>query len=175
MNPSPHHDAAQLGEDSSDNTSIARRGFLRVSAGIAATAIGIASLSGNVAAHFPSDLEIDIKPGSEKNPINPNSNGVIPVAVLQTSEFDPTSEDIRYRFGAPDVVADGGGARPAHDGHVDDVDGDGRDDLVLHFPTAETEFDGDESEGRLEWERTESGEHGLSGTDTITIVGRSSR
>jgi len=174
MSPSPDDDAAQRGNDRSNDTSIVRRGFLRVSAGMAATAVGITSLSGTVAAHFPSDLEIDIKPGSDKNPINPNSSGVIPVAVLQTDEFDPTSEDIRYRFGAPDVVADGGGARPSHDGHVEDVDGDGRDDLVLHFPTDETGFDGDESEGRLEWERTESGEHGLSGTDTVTIVGRGS-
>jgi len=171
MDPSPHHNAAQLGNDSSDDPSVARRGFLRVSAGLAATAVGVASLSGTVAAHFPSDLAIDIKPGSEENPINPNSNGVIPVAVLQTDEFDPTSEDVRYRFGAPDVVGDGGGARPAHDGHVEDVDGDGRDDLVLHFPTEETGFDGDESEGRLEWERTEEGTHGLSGTDIVTTVG----
>ncbi|WP_248898247.1 hypothetical protein [Haloplanus halobius] len=175
MDPSPDYDAAQLGNDRSDKASIARRGFLRVSAGLAATGVGIASLSGNVAAHFPSDLAIDIKPGSDQNSINPNSKGVIPVAVLQTDEFDPTSEDVRYRFGAPDVVGDGDGARPAHDGHVEDVDGDGRDDLVLHFPTDKTGFDGDESEGRLEWERTESGEHGLSGTDTVTIVGRGSR
>jgi hypothetical protein len=146
-----------------------------VSTGLAATATGLATFSGQVAAHFPTGLEIDIKPGSEDNPINPNSNGLIPVAVLQTDEFDPTSEDVRYRFGAPDVVADGGGARPAHGGHVEDVDDDGRDDLVLHFPTDDTGFDGGESEGRLEWERTESGEHGLSGTDTVTIVGRGSR
>jgi FtsP/CotA-like multicopper oxidase with cupredoxin domain len=119
-------------------------------------------------------LEIDIKPGSDKNPINPNSHGVIPVAVLQTDEFDPAREDVRYRFGAPDVVGDGGGARPAHDGYVKDVNGDGQDDLILHFPTDETGFDGDESEGRLEWERTEEG-HGLSGSDTVTIVGRRSR
>lgn len=145
-----------------------------MSSGLAATAVGIATLSGQVAAHFPADLTIDIKPGSEENPINPDSRGVIPVAVLQTDEFDPTSEDVRYRFGAPDVVADGGGARSAHGGHVEDVNGDGNDDLVLHFPTEETGFDGDESEGRLEWERTEAGHHGLSGTDTVTIVGRGS-
>ncbi|MBX0296783.1 hypothetical protein [Haloarcula nitratireducens] len=142
---------------------------------MAATAVGVATLSGGVAAHFPATLEIDIKPGCEENPINPNSHGVIPVAVLQTGEFDPTSEAVRYRFGVPDVVAAGGGARPAHGGHVEDVDGDGRDDLVLHFPTDETGFDGDESEGRLEWERTEEGSHGLSGTDTVTLVGRNSR
>lgn len=154
---------------------MARRGFLQVSTGMAATALGITTFGGQVAAHFPEDLEIDIKPGSEDNPINFNSNGVIPVAVLQTNEFDPTSADVRYRFGAPDVVAEGGGARPAHSGHVEDVNGDGRDDIVLHFPADEVGFDGDESEGRLEWERTDKGSHGLSGTDTITPIGPCSR
>ena len=165
-----HRDSRQV-DSTADESSIARRGFLRASTGLAATAVGIATLSGQVAAHFPSDLEIDITPGDDENSINPDSHGLIPVAVLQTDEFDPTSEDVRYRFGAPDVVSSGGGARPAHDGHVEDVDGDGRADLVLHFPTDETGFDGDESEGRLEWERTEEGTHGLSGTDSVTTVG----
>lgn len=160
--------------ETGDESSMARRGFLRASTGLAATAVGIATLSVPVAAHFPPELEVDIKPGSEENPIDPNSDGLIPVAVLQTGDFDPTSEDVRYRFGAPDVVTDGGGARPAHGGHVEDVDGDGQGDLVFHFPTDETGVDGDESEGRLEWERSEEGSHGLSGTDTVTIVERGS-
>lgn len=136
--------------------------------------MGIAVLGGQAAAHFPAELDIDVAPGSGDARINPDGRGVIPVAVLATDEFDPTTEDVRYRFGAPDVVGDGGGARSAHDGHVEDVNGDGRDDLVLHFPTEETGFDGDDSEGRLEWERDETGNHGLSGTESVTIVGRRS-
>lgn len=136
---------------------------------------GSCTLSGQVAAHFPAGLELDIKPGIEDNPINTNNHGVIPVAVLQTDVFDPTGADVRYRFGAPDVVSAGDGARPAHGGHVEDVDGDGREDVVLHFPTDGTGFDGDESEGRLEWERDESGQHGLSGTDTVTVVDEGSQ
>lgn len=155
--------------------SLRRRGFLRASAGLAAATVGVATFGGQAAAHFPPDLTIDIRPGSEDNPINPDSRGTVPVAVLQTDAFDPTTAAVRYRFGAPDVVADGGGSRPAHGSHVEDVDGDGRDDLVLHFPTEVTGFDGDESEGRLEWERTQEGHHGLSGTDDVTIVGRRSR
>jgi hypothetical protein len=128
-------------------------------------------MSGSVMAHFPPKLQIDIKPGDDENTINPRSHGVIPVAVRQTDAFDPTTEDIRYRFGAPDAVDAGGGARPAHDGHIEDVDDDDNDDLMLHFPTQETGFTGDESEGKLVWERTETGEHGFSGRDSVTFVG----
>lgn len=34
----------------------------------------------------------------------------------------------------------------------------------------ETGFDGDETTGKLVWERDESGEHGYSGTDEVTIT-----
>lgn len=168
-------DDPQVDRQNSNASSISRRSVLRAGAGVAATALGVAALGGQAAAHFPAGLEIDVKPDSDENTINPDGRGVTTVAVLQTDNFDPTSEDVRYRFGAPDVVRDGGGARPAHTGHVEDVDGDDRPDLVLHFPTDETGFDGDESEARLEWERTESGHHGLSGTDEVTIAGRSNR
>lgn len=168
--------------DASDSAfdCFARRRFLKVGASAAATAVAIPVISGTVAAHFPQTLDIDIKPGSDENPINPNSNGVIPVVVLYTEfedddgntvVFDPTDRDVRYRFGAPDVVNDGGGARPAHNGHIRDVDGDGNDDLILHFSTQKTGFDGDEANGKLHWERDETGEHGLSGTDNVTFVG----
>lgn len=147
-----------------------RRGLLKVIAGTATSALAVSGLGGSAAAHFEEDLEIDIKPDSDDNRINADSNGYVPVAVLQTETFDPTDEDVRYRFGAPDVVSDGGGARPAHDGHVEDVNGDGNDDLILHFPTGDTDFDRDDEEGRLEWERTDAGEHGLAGTDDVSIV-----
>ncbi|MFB1066563.1 hypothetical protein [Natrinema sp. H-ect4] len=95
-------------------------------------------------------FEIEIRPGCDRAPINPDGRGVIPVAVRQTDEFDPTSESVRYRFGAPDVVGDGGGARPINDGHGIDANRDGRSTLLLFFRADETGFDGDESTGRLE-------------------------
>ena len=39
------------------------------------------------------DVVIDIKPGSETNPVNVKSKGVIPVAILTTADFDATSVD----------------------------------------------------------------------------------
>ncbi|WP_254521974.1 hypothetical protein [Natrinema caseinilyticum] len=151
---------------------VGRRRVLRAGSGLAATALGIAALGGQAAAHFPTDLEIEIHPGSDRAPIDPDGRGVVPVAVLRADKFDPTGEPVRYRFGAPDVVRDGAGARPVCDGTACDVNGDGRADLVLFFRADEAGFDGDESTARLEWDRTEDGQHGLAGTAPITIGGR---
>lgn len=109
--------------------------------------VTVPAVTGVAVAHFPPGLTIDIKPVNDQNPINPKSRGLIPIAVHQTDEFDPTSEDVRYRFEAPGAVAGGDSARPTHGGHIEDVNGDGHDDLVRHFPTNKTGFDGDESEG----------------------------
>jgi hypothetical protein len=49
-------------------------------------------------------------------------------------------------------------------------DGDGRDDLVLHFPTEDTGFDGDEGTGRLEGETNDG--TSLFGTDSVKLVGQ---
>lgn len=162
MSDDPHHDGRRN-----------RRRFLKATAGAASAAIAVPALSGSGVAHFEEELEIDVVPNSEENRVSADSNGYVRVAVLWTDEFDPTDEPVRYRFGAPDVVSEGGGARPARGGHVRDVDGDGDDDLVLRFPTDETGFDSDDEEGRLEWENDESGEHGLSGTDDVTVVASS--
>lgn len=154
-----------------ESSAKSRRDVLRVGAGAAAAAVAVPALSGQAAAHFPEELAIDVKPYSDENPISPTGHGFVPVAVLQTDDFDPTSEPVRYRFGAPDVVSDGGGARPLHDGYPVDIDRDGRADLLLLFPTRGAGFDSDVSQARLEWEREEDGGHGLSGTDSVTVVG----
>jgi hypothetical protein len=157
-----------------------RRGFLKTGLGAAATAVAFPMMAGRASAHFPKKLAIDIEPDCDENTLDPDCHGVVPVAVLytefendkrETVVFDPTERAMRYRFGAPDVVQSDG-AKPVHDGHVEDVNGDGHDDLVLHFPIEETGFDGDESVGTLVWEREEGG-HGYSGTDQVTIVGQS--
>ena len=78
-------------------------------------------------------VEIDIKPGSDPNSMNVRSRGVVPVAILSTADFDASSVDpATVRFG-PD---DAGITHRA--GHIDDVNGDGFPDLLLHFQTTET-------------------------------------
>jgi len=73
---------------------------------------------------------IDVKPGSSENPINAGSNGKTPVALLSSAALDIlTIDPSTLRLGR-------GGAAPAPRGvHREDVDGDGRDDLMLQFPT----------------------------------------
>lgn len=79
------------------------------------------------------DVEIDIKPGGFPNSINPRSKGVIPVAILTTDTFDATTVDpLSVTFGPGEAVESHGR------GHVEDVDGDGDRDLVLHFRTQNT-------------------------------------
>lgn len=154
-----------------------RRRILKTGAGAMVTAGVLPIISGTAAAHFPNQLEIDVKPGCSRNTLK--SSGVVPISVLateftdengETVQFDPTERDVRYRFGAPDTVGDGGGARPTHCGHSLNEDGDGTTALLLHFPMEETGFDGDETTGKLVWERDESGEHGYSGMDEVTIT-----
>jgi hypothetical protein len=77
----------------------------------------------------PIRVQIDIKPGSFPNALNPRSNGVVPVAILSSSSFDATTVDTSSaRFGP-------GQAPAAHGTDVEDVDGDGLKDVVLHFDT----------------------------------------
>ncbi|WP_266079613.1 hypothetical protein [Haladaptatus caseinilyticus] len=158
-----------LDETSSHQTS--RRRLLKAGAGIALTALAVPTLSSTAIAHFPENLDIDVKPDNDSNEIDRSSRGVVPVAVLQTDEFDPTSEAIRYRFGSPAAVESGGGACPVHEEAVEDIDGDGNDDLMLHFAVQDAGFESGETEAELRWERDESGEHGLSGRDSVRIVG----
>ncbi len=78
-------------------------------------------------------VDVDIKPGSDKNPVNTKSKGVIPVAVYSTVDFDATTID-------PSTVAFGpNGAAESHGkAHIEDVNGDGLDDVVLHFKTQDS-------------------------------------
>ena len=78
-------------------------------------------------------VEIDIKPGSDSNPINPMSRGAIPVAILGSDTFDVADADVTTLAFGP------AGAAPAHTkgGHFEDVDDDGLIDLLSHYSTPE--------------------------------------
>lgn len=107
--------------------------------------------------------EIDIKPSSEPNSINLKLEGVIPVAILTTEDFDATTvAPLSVEFG-PD------GAKEAHEkGHIEDVDDDGDLDLVLHFRTQETGIGCEDIEASLTGE-TFNGQ-AIDGFDSVNIV-----
>ena len=79
-------------------------------------------------------VEIDIKPGTEWNPLNVGSNGVIPVAILTTEDFDAATVDPGTVLLAGVTVAVRGKSEKAM-AHLEDVDGDGDIDLLVQIDT----------------------------------------
>jgi hypothetical protein len=108
---------------------------------------------------LPVPIEIDIKPGSYPNPINLGRNGVVPVAVLTTDDFDAGDLD-------PATVTFAG-ASPLR-WSWQDVDWDGDMDLLFHFKTQELQLDAYSTEALL----TGATFDGMSveGLDSVRIV-----
>jgi hypothetical protein len=78
-------------------------------------------------------VAVDVKPGSDDNPVNLESRGKLPVAILTTTDFDATTVDTsdlsQIQFGDPDLA---GRVSPLR-ANLDDVDHDGDTDVILHF------------------------------------------
>ena len=109
------------------------------------------------------EIEIDIKPGSEPNSINPDSQGVIPVAILTAGDFDAASVN------ASTVTFGPGAATMVHKkAHLEDVDDDGDTDMVLHFRTQETGIGEGDTEATLTGQTLD--DKNFKGTDSVRIV-----
>ena len=109
-------------------------------------------------------VTLDIKPGDYPNAINPRNGGVVSTAILTTSVFDAATVDVAtVRFGRTGTET--GPLRFA----LDDVNGDGRLDLLLHFRTQETGIRCGDTSATVSGE-TFSGRPIL-GTDTVVTVG----
>ena len=118
------------------------------------------------------EIDIDIKPGSDRNSINPKGKGVIPVAILGSASFDVTSVDVTTLTFGPD------GATPDHDltdptvyaDHLQDVNSDGFMDLVTHYRTQDTGIAKGHTEACVAGETT--GGVAIFGCDAIKTVGK---
>jgi probable HAF family extracellular repeat protein len=110
---------------------------------------------------YATKITIDIKPGSVENPINPRSQGNVPVAILTTEDFDATIINVStIQFGP-------GSARPVH-AALEDVDGDTDWDLVLHFKTWDSRIACGDTEATLTGKTMEG--VSFTGTDSIKTV-----
>jgi pimeloyl-ACP methyl ester carboxylesterase len=95
---------------------------------------------------FP-PIRIDIKPGSPTNPINLQSSGTIPVAIMSSPTFDAPSQ-----VGVSSLTFGRTGTELSlafcnQDG--EDVNGDGLLDLVCHFNAPKTDFTVGDTQGVL--------------------------
>ena len=124
--------------------------------------------------------EIDVRPGDETNRIKSSGSESVTAAVLTTATFDATAVDPSTVCFGDDPPAGGttsyeqpAGAdadcNEAHlRGHVEDADGDGDLDMVLHFETNQTGVDPGDTVARLTG-RTMSGTS-FEGSDSIRTV-----
>jgi hypothetical protein len=130
-------------------------------------------------------VDIDIKPGSDSNSINcKGNNGVVPVAILTTEDFDALTIDHQTVLFGPDgagVAHVKGPHRSPHNGeiairpnagevkrHEEDVDGDGDMDLLFHFRYSETGIQCGDTEVTLTGETYDG--QAVTGTDEIRTV-----
>jgi hypothetical protein len=135
--------------------------------GLSATFFGIASLS-TVVGLVPEALNVgvDIKPGDSQNTINLKSRGVMPVAILSSATFDARTIIPESILLAGTSVRLKGNGQPAFS--FEDVNGDGRLDLLLQFDTQSLDISSNDTQAHLTG-RTSDGLR-IVGHDSIRIV-----
>ena len=77
------------------------------------------------------EVDVDIKPGSDPNCFNSDGHGVIPVAILGSADFDASTVDpFTVSLDGAEVRVKG---KSGNAGSLEDVNGDGYQDLVVHI------------------------------------------
>lgn len=114
----------------------------------------------------PIQVLIDIKPGSSANAINLGSGGVTPVAILSSASFDASRVDpLSVSLASAPARLKGKGTAQAS---LEDVNGDGRLDLVIHVDTSAFSLTNESNIAHLEGSLF-TGEN-IEGSDVITVV-----
>ncbi len=133
----------------------------------------LAVLISPTAAELPELAIVDVKPGSDSNPVNLKSKGVLPVAILATDDFNVSDIDVdTLLFADPLLLDDGGSAAGPLRYAFEDVSDDGLLDLTLKFSMTElVDFHalGSESITGLLTGKLFDGTP-IAGTDSIRIV-----
>src|SRR5207247_1069500 len=111
-------------------------------------------------------IAIDVKPGDFPNSINLGSGGTVPVAILSTTTFDARTVDATtVTFAGAPVKFNGQGMPMAS---FEDVNSDGRLDLVVHITTGALQLSTEDTEAFLVG-RTFAGTC-ISGKDTVRLL-----
>jgi hypothetical protein len=112
------------------------------------------------------EVAIDIKPGSQSNPIKPKSIGKIPVAILSTPDFDAPSEvdKTSLTFGRTGDEL----SLVSCNKKGEDVNRDGLLDLVCQFKTKLTGFKFGDTEGILKGQTLDG--VSIEGRDLVRIL-----
>jgi hypothetical protein len=111
-------------------------------------------------------VSIDIRPESFPNPVNPKSKGNIPVAILSTAAFDAPAlvDRATLTFGRTGLEK----GLPSIKCVKEDVNGDGRPDLLCHFDTQLCAFQMGDTRGVLMGKTLEG--RPFVGSDSVVIV-----
>ena len=123
--------------------------------------INFSSTTGVSTLKLATTVPVDVQPGDTVSTINPKSNGKIPVAILSTANFDATTVD-------PSSVRFGPAANSPTASSVQDINGDGKPDLLLQFTTNQTGIYAGESRVCLSGQSTAVGF--IVGCDSISTT-----
>jgi hypothetical protein len=75
---------------------------------------------------------LDVRPGTDRNVVNPDAKGVLPVALMGAADFQV--EAVAVSGLALSAAGSSQSAHPKGPGHMTDLNGDGYKDLMLNFP-----------------------------------------
>lgn len=115
------------------------------------------------------DVVIDIRPGDARNKVNLSSQGLLPAAVLTTDTFDASLFEPEMAHLSDAATAEGCAGADAVRWRYEDVNGDGRLDLLFFFRIQELNFTTATTEAMLMAHGMYEGSmiH-LMGTDAVT-------
>lgn len=113
-------------------------------------------------------IDIDIKPGSDRNPLNINGKGVIPVAILGNETFDVSIIDIQTLTLAGTMTAMTGQLYPSCG--LEYVNDDDYQDMVCHFRDDTSLWEPGDGEAKLSGVTLDGTM--IEGSDRFEIVGK---